>query len=79
MLGNVSRHYSEVKRPLLTPDEVLRLPGPVKENDQIIKPGEMLIFVSGSNPIKGVQPLYFQIAAFAARAKIPAPDKSDRL
>ena len=79
MLGNVSRHYSEVKRPLLTPDEVLRLPGPVKENDKIIKPGEMLVFVSGSNPIKGVQPLYFQIAAFAARAKIPPPDKSDRL
>lgn len=79
MLGNVSRHYSEVKRPLLTPDEVLRLPGPMKENDKIISPGEMLIFVSGSNPIKGVQPLYFQIPAFAARAKIPPPKESDKM
>ena len=79
VLNNVSQHYSEVKRPLLTPDEVLRLPGAVKDGDRITKPGEMLIFVSGSNPIKGTQPLYFQIPAFTQRAKIAPPNTSDTL
>ncbi len=79
LLKNVSRHYTEVKRPLLTPDEVLRLPGAKKKGDKITKPGEMLVFVSGSNPIKGTQPLYFQIPAFAARSKVEPPETSDAL
>lgn len=78
ILNNVSRHYTEVKRPLLTPDEVLRLPGATKSGDKIIKAGEMLIFVAGYNPIKGTQPLYFQIPAFAERSKVAPPRTSDR-
>ena len=77
ILNNVSRHYTEVKRPLLTPDEVLRLPGATKNGDKIIQAGEMLIFVAGFNPIKGTQPLYFQIPAFAERAKVAPPRTSD--
>ena len=80
MLGKVSRHYSEVKRPLLTPDEVMRLPSPVKDkNGMITEPGEMLIFVSGQPPIRGTQPLYFMDEVFSARSKIQAPTASDAL
>lgn len=80
MLGKVSRHYSEVKRPLLTPDEIMRLPSPAKDHKGMItKPGEMLIFVSGQPPIRGTQPLYFMDETFAARAKVPPPSASDAL
>jgi len=80
MLGKVSRHYSEVKRPLLTADEVMRLPSPVKDkNGMITEPGEMLIFVSGQPPIRGTQPLYFMDETFSARSKIQAPTASDAL
>jgi len=80
MLGRVNQSYSEVKRPLLTPDEVMRLPTPVKDKDgKIQKPGEMLIFVAGQPPIRGTQPLYFMDSVFSARAKVPAPTASDAL
>lgn len=80
MLGKVSRHYSEVKRPLLTPDEIMRLPSPVKDHKGMIsKPGEMLIFVSGQPPIRGTQPLYFMDDTFSARAKVTPPTASDEL
>lgn len=80
MLGKVSRHYSEVKRPLLTPDEIMRLPSPVKDDKgMILEPGEMLIFVSGQPPIQGTQPLYFLDSHFAARSKVPSPEASDDL
>lgn len=80
MLGHVSKYYSEIKRPLLTADEVMRLPGPAKDHQgAITKPGEMLIFVSGHPTIKGIQPLYFMDRAFSARAKVPPPVASDAL
>jgi hypothetical protein len=67
------------KRPLLTPDEVLALPGPKKNSvGDIEEPGEMIVRVSGAAPIRGRQPLYFLDDVFLARAKIPAPLKSDR-
>jgi type IV secretion system protein VirD4 len=80
MLGKVSKHYSEVKRPLLTADEIMRLPSPVKDrNGMITKPGEMLIFVSGQPPIRGTQPLYFMDDYFSERAKVNSPSASDAL
>lgn len=80
MLGKVNKYYSEVKRPLLTPDEIMRLPSPVKDpNGKIIKPGEMLIFVAGQPPIRGTQPLYFMDKIFSDRAKVPHPTASDNL
>lgn len=78
VLGRVNQSYSEVKRPLLTPDEIMRLPTPVKDKDgKIKKPGKMLIFMAGQPPIKGTQPLYFMDAIFLARAKVPPPTASD--
>ncbi|BAU77417.1 IncP-type DNA transfer coupling protein TraG [Metapseudomonas furukawaii] len=79
-LDNVSRSYQEVKRNLLTPDECLRLPGPKKDaTGGIVEAGDMLIFSAGRPAAYGKQILYFMDPAFSARAKIPAPAKSDRL
>jgi type IV secretion system protein VirD4 len=65
----------DTQRPLLTPDEVMRLPGPQKaDTGEIITAGNLLVFASGRAPIYGVQPLYFRDRTFTHRASIPAPD-----
>lgn len=62
-MTNVSQAVDYVERPLLTPDEIERLPAAVKQGrgayQKIVKPGAMLIFVSGHYPILGTQMLYF--------------------
>lgn len=77
MMSNVSKTYQETARPLLTPDECMRLPGPKKSGDAITEPGDMLIFAAGSPAIYGKQILYFKDPVFEARAEIEAPEKSD--
>jgi type IV secretion system protein VirD4 len=63
------------QRPLLTPDEVMRLPGPGRNDaGEIVAPGNILVFVSGHAPIYGVQPLYFRDPTFIRRAAIPPPE-----
>ena len=80
LLGQVSRTIQEVQRPLLTPDECLRMPGPLKNAEGLIeKAGDMVVYVAGSPAIYGVQPLFFKDPIFKARAAIPAPLQSDRL
>ncbi|MGJ0492641.1 type IV secretory system conjugative DNA transfer family protein [Methylobacter sp.] len=80
MMGQVSRTIQEVQRPLLTPDECLRMPGPFKNAaGEIERPGDMVIYVAGYPAIYGKQPLYFKDPIFQARASIPAPKLSDKL
>ncbi|OJW51148.1 MAG: conjugal transfer protein TraG [Alphaproteobacteria bacterium 41-28] len=80
MLSQVSRTYQEVQRPLLTPDECLRMPGPRKNaNGEIEAAGDMVIYMAGYPAIYGKQPLYFKDPIFQARAAIPAPKTSDKL
>jgi type IV secretion system protein VirD4 len=80
VLGQASESYQEVQRPLLTPDECMRLPGPRKDAEgRILDPGDMLIFAAGHAPIYGTQILYFRDPVFSARARLPAPRHSDRL
>jgi type IV secretion system protein VirD4 len=80
LLGQVSRTIQEVQRPLLTPDECLRMPGPVKGAEGLIeKAGDMVVYVAGFPAIYGVQPLFFKDPIFKARAAIPAPKVSDKL
>lgn len=78
-----SRTLQEIQRSLLTVDECLRLPGPVKGErdgeDVIEAPGDIIVYVAGFPAIYGRQPLYFQEPVFQARAEIPAPVQSDRL
>lgn len=54
---------NEVRRPLLTPDEVLRLP-----QDQA------LIFQHGGHPIRAKRIKYYEDPEFTRRASIPAPE-----
>jgi len=72
--NRVSRSTQEVQRPLLTPDECLRMPEAHKDDTgQIDEPGDMLIYVTGCPMIYGKQPLYFKDPVFAARAAIAPP------
>jgi type IV secretion system protein VirD4 len=79
LLGQVSRTMQEVSRPLLTPDECSRMPGPKKDGEIIKEAGDMVIYVAGYPAIYGKQPLYFQDAIFTARAGVPPPEQSDKL
>jgi len=80
---HTSRTLQEVQRSLLTVDECLRMPGPVKGmkdgSDVIERAGDMIIYVAGFPAIYGRQPLYFQDAIFQKRAEVPAPSASDQL
>ena len=79
LLGQVSRSLQEVQRPLLTPDECLRMQGPRKNSDgEIEQAGDMVIYVAGYPAIYGKQALYFKDPVFAARAAVPTPMTSDR-
>ena len=55
----------EVQRPLLTPDECMRLKGATKNTKgEITEAGDMLIFVAGYPAIYGKQILYFKDDVF---------------
>ena len=77
MADHVNQSVVEIERPLMTPDEVLRLRPPRKkgtgENEKIVAAGDMLIFVSGHFPIYGKQMLYFFDPILKSRAEIPPP------
>ncbi len=80
MHGHVTRTLQETQRALLTPDECMRLPGPMKDAEgKITKPGDMIIYVAGFPAIYGTQPLYFQDEIFTARAQVNPPSFSDKL
>ena len=78
--SNISTSTQETQRPLLTADEVMRLPAASKDaRGNVTEPGDMLIFMAGQTPIYGKQILYFMDPTFSTRAKRPAPQKSDVL
>jgi len=80
MMGQVSRTFQEVQRPLLTADEALRMKGPKKNAaGEILEGGDMVIYAAGFPAIRGKQPLYFKDPTFLDRARIPAPDSSDSI
>jgi type IV secretion system protein VirD4 len=80
-LAPIANHMSatvdQVERPLVTPDEVMRLRPPTKSGhgaaERIAAPGDMLIFVSGHYPIYGTQILYFTDPVLAKRADLAPP------
>lgn len=68
-LEGLSRHDVAIARPLLTPDECMRLKAPQKDKEgRITSPGDVLVFVSGHRPIYGTQILYFQDPWFREQA-----------
>jgi type IV secretion system protein VirD4 len=77
--GSVS-NTREVSRPLLTPDELLRLPGFVRDRSgKITRGGDMLVCAAGFPAVYGRQPLYFLDHDFQKRAAIPAPKRGDTI
>ncbi|MDT7953489.1 MAG: type IV secretory system conjugative DNA transfer family protein [Acetobacteraceae bacterium] len=73
-LKHVSRTYHEVSRPLLTPDEVMDLKKPRRDEDgRIVESGEMVVFMAGERPIFGTPILYFLDPTFERRARIEPP------
>src|SRR5207244_10551244 len=79
MLNHVNESVEQVQRPLLTADEVLRLLPPEKEgegeDEKIVAPGDMLIFISGRPPIYGKQMLYFFDDVLRTRSEMPPPNR----
>jgi type IV secretion system protein VirD4 len=75
-LSNVSHTYHQNSRPLITPDEVMRLRAPRKERDRIVEAGELVLFAAGMPPIRGSQILYFRDRIFAWRASVPPPSQA---
>jgi type IV secretion system protein VirD4 len=77
VMSHVNASVEQIERPLITPDEVLRIRPPKKEVDgeteRIVEPGDMLIFVSGHAPIYGTQMLYFKDPTLLSRSQIPPP------
>ncbi len=77
VMSHVNGSVDHVERPLMTPDEVMRLRLPQKSgsgsSETITAPGHMLIFVSGHFPILGMQMLYFFDPELKRRAAVPPP------
>ena len=80
VMGHVNASVDHIERPLMTPDEVLRLKPPQKRRRRrrrsgSSRPGEMLIFVSGHHPILGTQMLYFLDPVLTSRADLEPPTR----
>jgi type IV secretion system protein VirD4 len=77
VMGHMNASVDHIERPLMTPDEVLRLKPPQKQSDdtseKIVAPGQMLIFVSGHYPILGTQMLFFLDPELTRRAALEPP------
>ncbi|HEX7361412.1 MAG TPA: zincin-like metallopeptidase domain-containing protein [Bryobacteraceae bacterium] len=80
VMSHINESVDHVKRPLMTPDEVMRLRSPQKSgngsSERIVAPCDMLIFISGHFPILGMQMLYFFDPELRRRAEIPPPARS---
>src|SRR5205085_2363998 len=77
VMGHVNASVDHIERPLMTPDEVLRLQPSRKQGDgvseRIAAPGQMLIFISGHFPILGTQMLYVLDPVLNTRASVAPP------
>lgn len=79
VLGQVSKAMQEVSRPLMTDDEVTRMPPPRKDGENLIEGGDMLIFAAGFPAIYGKQMPYFLDPVFRARSQCNPPAESEVL
>lgn len=74
LLAHTMASDHDVARPLLTPDEMLRLPAARKgPGGEVLEPGNVIVFAAGHAPILGVTPFYFHDRTFRARAAIAPP------
>lgn len=75
--NNITDSIDEVQRPLATADEIMNMPGPVKEGEKVIRGGDMLVFRAGMPAIYGKQMPYFLEGDFNARCSVDPPELSD--
>jgi type IV secretion system protein VirD4 len=79
ILNHVNESVEQIQRPLMTPDEIMRIPPPRKrgegQDEKIVTPGDMLVFASGHRPIYGKQMLYFLDGVLRVRAEMPPPTR----
>jgi type IV secretion system protein VirD4 len=77
VMQHVNASVDYIERPLMTPDEVSRLRPAQKQgegdDEKIVAPGQILIFVSGNYPILGTQMLYFLDPVLRDRAELLPP------
>ncbi len=77
IMNHVNESVEQIQRPLMTPDEVMRIRPAQKKGEgdkqRIVAPGDMLIFVSGCYPILGKQMLYFKDHVLRLRSEMPPP------
>jgi type IV secretory pathway TraG/TraD family ATPase VirD4 len=66
MMSNMSESLSETQRPLLTSDEIMRLPA-----------DKALVFVAGHNAALCSRIKYYEDKAFTQRSNFAAPTSSD--
>ncbi len=60
ILSNTSNSQSEIKRPLMTPDEIMTMSGlQFNQNGKLIETGNMLVLINGQKPILGKQIPFF--------------------
>ena len=81
-IGSVSDQLKETGRPLLTPNECMRL-RLIREKKRWFRrpkmiPGDVLTFSAGLPPIRGRQVLYFQKKELRKRAAMPPPVTSEK-
>jgi type IV secretion system protein VirD4 len=83
MMNHVNESVEQIQRPLMTPDEVMRIRPAQKKGEgdmqRIVAPGDMLIFVSGQYPILGKQMLYFSDPVLRMRSEMPPPKGSSQI
>lgn len=68
---------AETARPLLTPDECMRLASLELDSHGRPEGGDIVVMTAGYPPIYGRQMLYFADPVFSRRSKIPAPGLSE--
>lgn len=67
--------WQESSRELITAEEVMRLrAAETNHKGDIMRPGELLIFMAGQRPVRGLQSLFFRDATLAPRSRIPPPE-----
>jgi type IV secretion system protein VirD4 len=77
--SSVSRTLQEVQRPLLTPDECLRMPGPVKDAQGLIRePGDMVVYAAGFPACYGRQPCTSRTRCSKLGRRFPRQRKATR-
>ena len=76
--ASVSDSLSGTARPLMTPEEIMALPGARKNTaGDVVEAGEMLVMAAGVNPIRTRQRLYFMDEELLGRSRMPPPGSPD--